>query len=173
MKRRSGYLAGASLMGAACAGLVLSSSASHAEHFDVMLRVETPAGQVQSAMDTTPPIGGLNKRPVVKARSGDWVSVHWRMASAFPHGVMKDVTIHFFVVHEAAVGQKPVPNPAGAAGVVDNSLTMDFKPSAAATGAIRLKAGDPGAYLVRVQSENTYQEHGHEHFSAVDLIVEQ
>jgi hypothetical protein len=49
---------------------------------------------------------------------------------------------------------------------------MDFAPNAAATGALRFKIDTPGNYLVRVQSENTHQEHDHEHFSAIDLQVQ-
>ncbi|HEV2472443.1 MAG TPA: hypothetical protein VGS41_07255 [Chthonomonadales bacterium] len=141
------------------------------EHFHVLLHVETAIGQADAFMDTTPPIGGVNPRPVVHAQIGHWVRVKWQMKSAYPHGVMKAVTVHFFVVREEAAGQKPVPNPAGSAGFVDNSLTMDFQPDGQASGAIRFHAPDAGDYLVRVQSENTYQEHGHEHFAAIDLVV--
>lgn len=143
-----------------------------AEHFDILLRVQTTNGRADASMDTTPPIGGVNRRPVVKAKAGEMVRVAWRMKSAYPHGTMKNVTIHFFVVREEQAGQKPVPDPAGAAGIADNSFDMDFAPSAAANGALRFKIAEPGNYLVRVQSENTHQEHEHEHFAAIDLVVE-
>jgi hypothetical protein len=143
-----------------------------AEHFAITLRVISGQQRAETIMDTTPPIGGVNPRPVVMAHPGDEVRVDWRMRSSYPHGIMKDVTVHFFVVREEKLGQKPVPDPAGSAGVVDNSFVMDFAPDAAAQGALRFRAGAPGNYLVRVQSENTHQEHGHEHFSAIDLHVE-
>jgi hypothetical protein len=143
-----------------------------AEHFDIVLKVTCGDRQAQTFMDTTPPIGGLNRRPVVTAKSGDEVRVMWKMKSGFPHGTMKGVTIHFFVVREAQAGQKPVPDPAGEAGIVDNSFVMDFAPQAEATGALRFRAPAAGDYLIRVQSENTHQEHGHEHFSAIDLHVD-
>jgi hypothetical protein len=143
-----------------------------AEHFDILLRVTAGDKQAEAFMDTTPPIGGVNKRPVVMAKAGDEIRVSWRMRSGYPHGTMKAVTIHFFVVREAQIGQKPVPDPAGQAGIVDNSFVMDFAPDAEATGALRFRVQAPGDYLVRVQSENTHQEHGHEHFSAIDLHVE-
>jgi hypothetical protein len=137
-----------------------------------LLHVQGAQAQADAFMDTTPPEGGLNPRPVVKVKAGETVRVTWRMASAFPHGIMQAVTIHFFVVREAALGQKPVPDPAGTAGIVDNSFVMDFAPKAAANGALRFKLADPGNYLVRVQSENTHQEHGHEHFAAIDVQVQ-
>lgn len=148
-----------------------------AEHFDVLLHVETTgqqanAFQANAFMDTTPPVGGVNKRPVVKIKASQEILVKWRMKSAFPHGSMKGVGIHFFVVREAEIGQKPVPDPAGPAGIVDNSFVMDFAPNAAASGALRLKIDTPGNYLIRVQSEDTHQDHDHEHFSAIDLQVQ-
>ena len=151
--------------------LALLPISAGAEHFEILLRVQAPGSQAEAFMDTTPPIGGVNRRPVVKAKAGETIRVSWRMKSAYPHGVMKNVGVHFFVVREDQVGQKPVPDPAGTAGVVDNSFSMDFNPDSEATGAIRFKIMEPGNYLVRLQSENTHQEHGHEHFSAIDLVV--
>jgi hypothetical protein len=145
---------------------------ARAEHFDVLLHVETGTQQASAFMDTTPPIGGVNKRPIVRAKANAEIRVKWRMKSAFPHGVMKGVGIHFFVVREVALGQKPVPDPDGPAGVVDNSLVMDFAPNGVASGTIRFKLDTPGNYLVRVQSEDTHQEHDHEHFAAIDVAVE-
>lgn len=145
---------------------------ARAEHFDIVLRVEADGAHGEAYMDTTPPIGGVNPRPVVHMKAGSVVTIAWRMKSGYPHGTMKDVGVHFFVVHEDALGQKPVPDPAGKAGVLDNHFSMDFAPSAAASGYARVKLTEPGAYLVRLQSENTFQEHGHEHFSAVDVQVE-
>ncbi|HZO91381.1 MAG TPA: hypothetical protein VFB38_23865 [Chthonomonadaceae bacterium] len=159
-------------VGALAVAAALLPRPAGAEHFDILLRVQSPQGQAETFMDTTPPIGGLNPRPVVKARVGDILRIAWRMKSAFPHGTMKNVTIHFFIVREQQLGQKPVPDPAGPAGVVDNSFVMDFAPDAAATGALRYKVTEPGDYLIRVQSENTHEEHEHEHFSAIDLHVE-
>ena len=162
---------GLALALAACAPALLLGRA-RAEHFDVALRVRAGDTQGQAFMDTTPPLGGINTRPIVKAKPGQEISVSWMMKSDYPHGTMKNVTVHFFVVREDKIGQKPVPDPSTRAGVVDNSFTMDFAPAAAATGSIRFTIADPGSYLVRVQSENTHQEHGHEHFSAVDLLIQ-
>ncbi len=163
-------------MGAmACAGvalLLITSPLAHAEHFDIVLKAQSGRELAQAFMDTTPPIGGVNRRPILRAKAGDPISVSWQMKSGFPHGVMKAVTIHFFVVREDTLGQKPVPDPAGAAGLVDNSFVMDFAPKAAANGALRFAIAKPGSYLVRVQSEDTHQQHDHEHFSALDLQIE-
>ncbi len=157
-----------------------------AEHFDILLRVEASANEVNGAsgkdnrqssigeafMDTTPPLGGVNKRPVVRTQAGQMVRVTWRLKSNFPHGTMKAVTIHFFVVKEAEIGQKPVPDPAGEGGILESSSVMDFAPKSTMSGNARFKAPAKGNYLIRVQSEDTHEDHDHEHFSAIDLQVE-
>ncbi len=48
---------------------------------------------------------------------------------------------------------------------------MDFKPGAKAGARNTLKVDKPGAYLVRVESRQTDSDH--EHFAAVDLVVEE
>ncbi|MCW3095030.1 MAG: hypothetical protein JWL77_648 [Chthonomonadaceae bacterium] len=142
-----------------------------AEHFEIALRADAGRQLVEAAADTTPPIGGVNARPVLRLKAGDPVHISWKLKSNFPHGTMKGVTIHFFVVREKEIGQKPVPDPSGPAGVLDNKLTMDFSPTGVSSGALTIVPPGSGNYLVRVQSEDTHDEHDHEHFSAVDIVV--
>ncbi len=153
-------------------GLALWPRPAGAEHFDITLRVSAPNSHGEAFMDTSPPIGGVNKRPLVKAKPGEMVRITWKMKNASPHGVLKNVTIHFFVVKEAEIGQKPTPDPSGEAGIVDNSVTQDLAPKSGVNGSLRLKAPEAGNYLIRVQSEDTNEEFGHEHFSAIDLQVQ-
>ncbi len=143
-----------------------------AEHFDTQVTVQTESSRADAFMDTTPPLGGVNKRPIVTVKLNETVRISWHMKSAFPHGVMKGVTIHFFIVREDRIGQKLVPDPAGKAGIVDNQFQMDFAPHANSSGSLKMKLSETGNYLVRVQSEDTHQEHDHEHFSAIDLKVQ-
>lgn len=177
---RVGLLTGTCL---ALGGAALWPRPADAEHFDILLRVEANGDGTsgkdnkqnsvgEAFMDTTPPLGGVNKRPVVKAQAGQPVRVTWRLKSNFPHGTMKAVTIHFFVVKEAEIGQKPVPDPAGEGGILESSSVMDFAPKSTMSGAARFKAPAKGNYLIRVQSEDTHEDHDHEHFSAIDLQVE-
>jgi len=142
-----------------------------AEHFEIALRAEVGRQLVEAAADTTPPIGGVNPRPALRLKANEPVRITWKLKSNFPHGTMKAVTIHFFVVREKEVGQKPVPDPAGPAGVLDNRFTMDFNPKSASSGALTITLPGAGNYLVRVQSEDTHDDHDHEHFSAVDVVV--
>lgn len=142
-----------------------------AEHFEIALKAEAGRQLVEASVDTTPPIGGVNPRPVLRLKAGDPVRITWTLKSNFPHGIMKGVTIHFFVVREKEVGQKPVPDPSGPAGILDNRFTMDFAPKAASSGSLNITLPGSGNYLVRVQSEDTHEEHDHEHFSAIDVVV--
>jgi hypothetical protein len=152
------------------AGTLLARRAA-AEHFDIALKAEAGRQLAEASVDTTPPIGGVNPRPVLRVKAGDPVRITWKLKSNFPHGTMKGVTVHFFVVREKEVGQKPVPDPAGPAGVLDNRLTMDFAPKAGSSGSLTITLPGSGNYLVRVQSEDTHDEHDHEHFSAIDVVV--
>src|SRR3954469_2844877 len=105
------------------AAIVLGALISHradAEHFDILLKVVSADKQAEASMDTTPPIGGVNPRPVLKVKAGDPIRVTWRLRNSSPHGALKNVSIHFFVVREMRTGQKPVPDPAGEAGVMES-----------------------------------------------------
>jgi hypothetical protein len=161
------------IAGAVILTALVCTRPANAEHFNIVIQAESGNDKIATtSTDTTPPIGGVNPRPVLKVKSGASVKITWTMASGFPHGTMKKVGVHFFVVRQQSLGQKPVPDPAGPGGVIDNFFSMDFAPSAAANGSVTFKAPDPGFYLVRVQSEDTHVEHGHEHFSALDLNIE-
>jgi len=142
-----------------------------AEHFEINITVNTPRGQAESHWNTTPPVGGVNPRPVVKAKVGDRVKIDWLMRSEYPHGVLKGVSVHFFVVREGAIGQKPVPD-LKTGKWLESRWVMDFLPDHAARGSVQLTARTAGIYLVRVESQGTEPEAGHEHFSAIDLQVE-
>jgi len=60
------FLASAAVLG------FLASNPVRAEHFDIKLLAVGPDGVTQEAYaDESPPGGGLNPRPVLKARAGD------------------------------------------------------------------------------------------------------
>lgn len=157
---------------AAAAALVgWSSRPVEAEHFDIGLLVQTSQGRAESSWDTHPPEGGINPRPSVEAKVGEDIPIEWRMESEFPHGVMKDVVIRLFIVREKEIGQKELP-PATEPRLLDNSFRADFLPHHRARGHVYFRPTEPGIYLIRLDSEFTLKEHGHEHFGAVDLKVE-
>ncbi len=154
-----------------CAGITLSQHPAGAEHFGVLVRVAGDGNVVSATMDTSPPPQGYNPRPVIEVQSGDPVVVNWHLINQYPHGGIPHVGVHFFVVREKAVGQQIVPPLKGSGVVIDDQFMMDFAKHAEAKGTVKFRAGAPGVYLIRLQSENTAQEFGHEHFGAVDLKV--
>jgi hypothetical protein len=158
--------------GVTAAALVYGMLPARAEHFDIDLIVRTSRGQADSGWDTAPPEGGLNERRWVAARAGEDIELEWRMESEFPHGTMKNVIIRLYVAPEATIGQKEVPA-ASVPRVVDNSFTADYLPHHQAKGLLHFRLTKPGNYLVRIESNLTIKEHGHEHFGAVDIKVEE
>jgi hypothetical protein len=143
---------------------------TRAEHFDITLEVKTALEEAHASWDTEPPIGGVNPRPVAHAQVGETIQIEWVMRSEYPHGVMKQVTVHFFVVPEEAIAQKAVPE-AKVPRLAESEFVIDYRPDYAAKGSVLLHIERPGLYLVRLESENTLKEHNHEHFSAIDLEV--
>ena len=170
MKKFSSQIA--ALTGACVLISALAAGPALAEHFDIQLRVNGAQRQTQASMDTTPPIGGLNPRPLLKIKLGNIIKVDWRVRNSSPHGTLKGVTVHLFVVKQEKTGQKPVPDPAGSAGIFDNSFTTNLVLGATANGAMKLTLTEPGSYLVRLQSEGTHDDAGHEHFAAIDVEVQ-
>lgn len=160
---------------AAAAGVLMAIALAArpvvAEHFEFDFTVTTPRGQATSSWDTEPPVGGINPRPVVKATAGDMVRVEFLMRGVYPHKTMENVAVHLFVAREGRVGQKEPPNP-DRGSVVSYRFQMDFHPDYASKGQLRFRAPEAGAYLVRITSEGTERNSGHEHFSAIDLEVE-
>lgn len=156
---------------AALAALCGFSRSARAEHFDIGLIIRTSQGFAESGWDTYPPEGGLNARQGVGARVGEDILIEWRLRSEFPHGIMKDVLTRLLVVRIPKSGDLQLP-PASVARELDNSFVADYLPHHTGRGHVTFRPTSPGNYLVRVQSELTLKEHGHDHFGAVDLRVE-
>jgi hypothetical protein len=152
------------LFGATWAGLE-----ARAEHAKINLDVEGPREQKSAYVDQTPPDWGKNPRPVVRARVNEPIRVHWTFTNVYPHKTLQNVVIHFYVARESKAGQKETPDLRGDV-VQESAFEMDFKPGAKAGQRNTFKIDAPGAYLVRVESRQTGSDH--EHFAAIDLVVE-
>ncbi len=144
-------------------------SVARAEHAKITLDVVTPGGQETAFVDQTPPPSGKTPRPVLRAKVGEPIRVNWIFTNAYPHKTLENVVIHFFIAREAKVGQKELPDPNGDF-VVESAFEMDFKPGAKAGQKHTVRIIEPGVYLVRVESRQTNSDH--EHFSAIDLVIE-
>ncbi len=148
----------------------LTNATALAEHYQIELTVTTPREKARASADTSPPPEGRHPRPVCQARKGEPLVLQFFMTSNFPHEAIKDVTVHYFVTRIEKVGQTQVPSPSSDS-IINGHFVMDFKPD---TGKVGLRQqfhiDEPGIYLVRVQSEE--HDADHEHFSAIDLVVE-
>ena len=143
---------------------------ARAEHAKVTLEVASPAGKESAFVDQTPPASGKNPRPVLKAKAGDPIKVQWVLTNVYPTKTLENVVVHFFIVRQGKPGQKEIPELEGDALVVESAFEMDFKPGAKAGQKQGLRIDAPGAYLVRVETRQTGSDH--EHFSAIDLVIE-
>jgi hypothetical protein len=150
-------------------GLVTAPSRARAEHAKITLDVVVPGSQQTAFVDQTPPAWGKNPRPVVKAKVGDPIKINWTLTNVYPHKTLENVVVHFFVVGVKKVGQKEAPDLNGDV-VQESAFEMDFKPGGKAGQRNTLKIDRPGVYLVRVETRQTNSDH--EHFSAIDLVIE-
>jgi hypothetical protein len=147
----------------------LGSTSARAEHAKINLDVVTPSDQKTSFVDQTPPASGKNPRPVIKARAGEAIKIQWTLTNVYPHKTLENVVVHFFIAPEEKVGQKELPNLNGDV-VLETAFEMDFKPGAKAGARNTVRINSPGVYLIRVETRQTKSDH--EHFSAIDLVVE-
>ena len=144
---------------------------TRAEHAKISLDVSASGEQVTAFVDQTPPEHGKNPRPVLRARAGEPIKVQFLLTNVYPHKTLENVVVHFYIARQGAVGQKPTPDLGVEGGpVLESAYEMDFKPGAKAGARHTLRVDQPGAYLVRVESRQTGSDH--EHFAAVDLVVE-
>ena len=147
----------------------IGSSSVRAEHAKITLDVTTSKGQETAFVDQTPPASGKNPRPVLKAKVGEPIKVQYMLTNVYPHKTLENVVVHFFVARQAKVGQKELPDLQGDV-VTESAFEMDFKPGAKAGQKSSFRVDKPGVYLIRVETSQTDSDH--EHFSAIDLVVE-
>jgi hypothetical protein len=140
-----------------------------AEHAKINLEVATARDQVTAFVDQTPPEWGKNPRPVLRAKVNEPIRINYLLTNVYPHKTLENVVVHFFIAPQKKVGQKELPNLKGDV-VMESAFDMDFKPGSKAGQRSTLKITTPGVYLVRIETRNTQSDH--EHFAAIDLVVE-
>jgi hypothetical protein len=153
-------------------GLILSFGLSaRAEHAKINLDVNSKTAQETAFVDQTPPDWGKNPRPVVKAKAGEPIKIQYMLTNVYPHKTLENVVVHFYVAKQSKAGQKETPNLNDEKNVmIETAFEMDFKPGAKAGARTTIKVDKPGVYLVRVETKQTQSDH--EHFAAIDLVVE-
>lgn len=149
--------------------LAFSGTHARAEHAKINLEVASTTEKETAFVDQTPPESGKNPRPVLRARAGDPIRIQWYFTNVYPHKTLENVVCHFFVARQDKVGQKDLPDLRGDV-VLETAFDMDFKPGAKAGARTTVRIDKPGVYLVRIESRQTQSDH--EHFAAIDLVIE-
>ena len=155
----------------AIAALLLTAAAARAEHFEIQLTVSSSTDKQTSFSDTNTAQRpqGNKPRPVVHAKPNEELTLQFFFTSNFPHDSIKNVTVLYYIAPEAKAGTDEVPRLETA--ITQGHFVMDFQPKTGKVGIRqRLKIEKAGTYLVRVESQNSANDH--EHFSAIDLVVE-
>jgi hypothetical protein len=149
--------------------LVLAAATRlNAEHFDIRLTATAGGISREASADQSPPIGGLNARPILKVRAEEVIQIQFIMANVYSHDQAPDAGVRYYVVREREAGQKVVP-PLDKT-VAEGSFSFNLKPKAKIAGRNRIAIAEPGVYLLRVESMNTQRDH--EHFAAIDIVVQ-
>jgi hypothetical protein len=164
-------------------GATLSAtSALRAEHARIDLSVSRKGKEVTASADREPPAGGRNEPPVLKVTVNEPLVFQFFLTNTYPHGVIEHVRVRYYVARVGQLGRKPSsflnwPGPDDNSqpplqdGVVtEGQFFMDFKPDCRVGARLKLKISKPGYYSARVETLNTQSDH--EHFSAIDLVVE-
>jgi len=110
-------------------------------------------------------------RPVLRAKADDDLRVLWRATNTHRSDAFQDVLVHFFVVKVDKIGQEKVPNVLKDA-EHEGALTTDYNPEERSSGQFTVKIRKRGAYLLRVETIGMQAKHGHEHYAAMDLLIE-
>jgi hypothetical protein len=128
--------------------------------------------QTARGQSTSVPAAPNAARPVLAAKANTRLQIRWSLVNQNKTKNIPDVTVHFFVDRENAIGQRDVPTP-GADAVYESALTMDFAGHAKSSADFVIEVPPAGNYLLRLETIGAAKSHGHEHFAAIDLKVTQ
>lgn len=153
-----------------------------AEHARIDLRVSSQQKEVRASADEDPPPGGLNEPPVIHVAVNQPLVLQFILTNAYPHGMLKNVTVRYYIVPATKLGRKPAPSFRKSSGsdeasrpllddgfVEQGEFTMNFKPECRVGTRLKFQIAQPGIYSVRVETVNTQSDH--EHFSAIDVVA--
>ena len=158
--------------GLALAALPLAARAEHARIDLQLIQIDPATGadgdSVAANSDTDPPPSGFNERPVAKVKADEPLVLQFVYTNTYPHGIIKDAGVRYFVVREDKVGQKERPQMKDP--VTEGRIVQNFKPACRIGVRVNFKIHEPGVYLLRIEGFNTASDH--EHFSAIDIQVD-
>ncbi len=143
--------------------LLVFARSARAEHAKITLEASGRGEKQTAYVDQTPP------RPVLTVKAGEPLKIQYTLTNVYPHKTLENVVVHFFVVRQTKVGQKDLPEVDDEV-VLETAFDIDLKPGAKAGQRNTLRIEKAGVYLIRVETRQTNSDH--EHFSAIDLVVE-
>ena len=153
--------------------LMNSARAEHATINLQVFRLDRQTGsekdEVSASVLQEPPGENVRQRPRFQAKAGEPLVLQFILTNTYPHGEKPDVRIRYFVVKEDKLQQKNVPDLRDGV-VTQGRFTLNYKPKCRVGARQSFVIREPGAYLLRVQTENTDSDH--EHFAAIDILVE-
>ena len=139
---------------------------------DFTIELKAQAGAASKTANAEVAALGVTPKPreVLHAKVGSRISVSWTLTNADAAKTCKDVLVHFVAVKQEKLGQRTVPklNKGVAA---ESALRMDFAPKDQTRGALSFTIEQPGAYLLRLETQGAGAE-GEDYFAALDLLVE-
>jgi hypothetical protein len=150
--------------------LFLCSSAARAEHAAIDLLVSQSDKQAEAHADEEPPLGGLYETPVFNMKAGEPAVMQFIFVNIYPHRELPQATVRYYVIPIRELGQKETPSPDDGQAVVLGQVIMPFKPKCRVGARLQFTVPEPGLYRMRVDTLNTQSDH--EHFSAIDLVVQ-
>jgi hypothetical protein len=154
--------------------LILSiaiTRAADGDLFSVELQARVDNQQQTVRGDGTAASSSGSTRPVLTGKSKSTLRVRWTIVNEGKTASIPDVTVHFVLDKENAIGQRDVPKP-GPDVVYESALMMDFAPQAKSSGDFVIEVPEPGSYLLRLETIGAVKSHGHEHVAAMDLRVQ-
>jgi len=151
--------------------LVAATASAQAGEFEITINVDVADRQISTEETAeSPTTRTLPPRPVAELTQDQTARVSWHAENTGDVKEFKEVLVHFFVVREEKTGQAEVPKLTKDV-TYEGALTMDFKPHENADWQWTFRIHEPGSYLLRVETIGLREEHGHEHYAAMDLVV--
>lgn len=147
-------------------------TAARAEHSNIDLKVVAADETAEAHADDEPPIGGREKREVLNVKVGEPLVMQFILTNVYPHKIVKDVVVLYYVVRIRKLRQKPTPLPKQLKDedvVTRGRVRMNFKPKCRVGARLKFRIPRAGVYRVKVETQNTKSDH--EHFSAIDLVA--
>lgn len=143
-----------------------------ADHLAFQLKVK--AGDKSQEAETEKQDVGVKakERKVLHAKAKEKLRIDWILTNVSDKESAKNVLVHLIVVKEEKVGQQKI-SKANKDIAAESAVIVDFAPKEKTKGDLKFVINEPGAYLVRIETIGAAAgAEGHEHFAALDLIIE-